>query len=421
MANVIPLFSSRLIGIAVIASVLASACSNGTIAQGQGQPPVAVELQSVETTTVRETSEFVGALEAQQRVALRPETQGRIVAIYASPGERVDAGTPILELQQDKTQAQVGGASADVDAARAALTTAGARLRAAEAEATRAAADVELQNSEYERIAQLVQEGAESRQSLDRVTNSQATAQATLQSAQENVSVAQAELAEAQARVERAEADRRLASENLQDTRIVAPIAGVVGDVPVKVGDYVTPETTLTSIIQNGALDLNISVPIERSPDLRVGLPVELLDAEGNSITRGEISFVSPQVNNADQAVLAKASFPNDGRLKDGQFVRARVIWESSPGILVPTEAVTRVAGKTFVFVAVPNAEATSDDQPQQIAQQRPVTLGDIQGNSYHVLSGIEPGDQVITSGVLNLSDGAPIMPGQTEQSVTSQ
>lgn len=410
--------SGQLIGFALLASVFASACSGGgdPPAQGQGMPPALVELQAVETTTVRESSEFVGALEAQERVALSPETEGRVVQIYASSGQAVDRGTPIIALKSDRTEAEVSGASADVAAATAAVNTARQRLQAAEAERARAEADVRLQTTEYERTRRLVEAGAQARQELDRVTNSRDTAIAALQAATENVDAAQAELNQAEAQLARAQADRAVASTNLEDTQVVAPIAGVVGDIEVKVGDYVTPQDVLTSIIQNDALELNIAIPLERTNQLRVGLPVELLDAQGELLTRGEISFVSPEVNTADQAVLAKASFPNqDNRLKDGQFVRARIVWQSAPGILVPTVAVTRIAGQPFVYVAEPG-EPSESGEPQMIARQRPVELGEIQGNSYQVRSGIEPGDQVITSGILNLSDGAPVMVGQPDQ-----
>jgi len=414
MARVSRSLSSRLVGVALLASMVASACSNPD-AQGQGFPPAMVETQTTKTDRVQDSSEFVGALEAQERVQLRPEIDARIVAILASPGDRVEAGTPILELRADVDRAQVSGAIADVEAARAAVNTARAQLQAAEAERAQAEANVRLQTTEYERTAQLTTEGAQSQQALDQAINNRDTAIAALQAAQDQVGVAQAQLNQTQAQLSRSEADQAVASSNLSDTTVNAPIAGVVGNIPVKVGDFVTTADTLTSIIQNQTLDLNIAVPIERNEQLRVGLPVELVDGQGTVVVQGQISFISPEVNTADQAVLAKASFPNNGNLRDGQFVRARIIWQTGAGILIPTAAVTRIAGQTFVFVAEAG-EPGPDGQPQQVARQKPVTLGNIQGNSYQVLSGLEPGEQVITSGVLNLQDGAPIMQGQPGQ-----
>ncbi|WP_416666566.1 efflux RND transporter periplasmic adaptor subunit [Egbenema bharatensis] len=423
MANRSPSLTHRVIGVAFLASVLTSACSNPP-AQGQGPPPAMVELEQVESTNVRESSEFVGALEAQDRVELRPEIQGRIVAIRVSPGQSVASGEPLIELRAERSQAQVSGAVADVEAAQATISTVEAELETARAELQSAIADEEFAQSDFERRRELIEEGALPEQDLDALNRALSAATANRNAAERRVEAANDRVNQARAQLSRAQADQQAAATDLDDSLVRAPIAGVVGNVPVRVGDFVTPDRALTSIVQNDTLDLNISVPIERSPQLRVGLPVELLDSEGSPLLQGQISFVSPEVNTVEQAVLAKASFPNQGQLRDGQFVRARVIWETGPGILVPVAAVTRIAGQTFVYVAQPNEEAPPD-QPQQIARQRPVQVGAIEGNRYQILSGLEPGEQVVTAGILNLSDGAPIMdgppPGQPEQPMSAQ
>ena len=413
--------SGRLLSATLLLSVLVG-CGGAPTAQAP--PPTPVELQEVKTSTVQDSSEFVGALEAQKRVALHPEVEGRIVQILVSSGQAVDAGEPIAELKADRNLTQVNSATANVNAAIAARATSAAQLKAAQADRDRAAADVTLQNTQYRRAASLVAQGAQAQQVLDQAINQRNTAIAALKSAQEQISAAQATLAQTQAQLSRAQADQATAQVDLQNNLIKAPIAGIVGDVTAKVGDYATTDTEITSIIQNGALDLSLSVPIERGNQLRVGLPVELLDAGGKPLVTGRISFVSPQVNATQQTSLAKASFPNNGKLKDGQLVRARLIWETSPGILVPTNAITRIAGQTFVYVAAKGeagkagqgsagaqAKPSGDPsgKPQQIAQQRLVKLGNIQGNSYQVLEGLKPGEQVVVTGTLNLQDGSPI------------
>ena len=430
MINVKVLRASRLTGAALMVSILAGACGGGAPSAQQGSPATLVQLQTIKSDSLLDTSEFVGALEAQAKVTLSPEVDGRIVQIFVKPGDVVQAGEPIAQLRTDRTQASVSGAIADVNAARAALNTNSALVRAAEADRESAAADVRLQEADLQRTQTLVSQGVQSRQTLDRARNSRDTAIAALRAAEEDIRAAQAALAESSAEVARSEADRAVAAEDLQDKRVVAPIAGVVGNIPVKVGDVVSSTTTLTSIIQNNALDLNISVPIERGRQLRVGIPVEMLDEQSQPLLRGRISFVSPEVSTANQSVLAKATFVNDGNLRDGQLVRTRVIWSTKPGVLVPTVAITRVAGQTFVYVAeqstpgeagaavagndsAPAAGQPPADQPQQIARQRPVTLGNIQGNQYQVISGVKAGEDVVVSGVLNLSDGVPITVGQ--------
>ncbi|MBI4785412.1 MAG: efflux RND transporter periplasmic adaptor subunit [Oscillatoriophycideae cyanobacterium NC_groundwater_1537_Pr4_S-0.65um_50_18] len=417
--------SGRLISATLLLSVLVSSCGGGA-PTAQAPPPTPVELQEVKASTVQDSSEFVGALEAQNRVELRPEVDGRIVQIFVAPGQSVAAGEPIAELKADRNVAQVTGAAADVDAAVAARNTTAAQLQAAQADVEKAQADVALQNTEYRRTASLVSEGAQAQQTLDQAANQRDTALAALKAAQEQVRANQAALSEADARLSSTQAAQDVATTDLDDNLVRAPIAGVVGNVPAKVGDYAQTDTTITSIIQNGALDLNLSVPIERTVDLRTGLAVELLDQQGKPLTTGRISFVSPEVNATDQAVLAKATFPNNGRLKDGQLVRAKIIWQTSPGILVPTNAITRIAGQTFVYVAgtgsgekpegaAAETPAPTEGQPQQVAQQRLVRLGDIQGNSYQVLEGLKPGEQIVVSGILNLQDGSPITVAQAQ------
>jgi multidrug efflux pump subunit AcrA (membrane-fusion protein) len=109
--------------------------------------------------------------------------------------------------------------------------------------------------------------------------------------------------------------------------------------------------------------------------------------------------------------VLAKAKFANvKGRLLNQQFIQARIIWEKRPGILIPAAAVSRLGRQTFVFVAQPG-DSQDSDESQLFAQQRQVTLGNLQGNEYQVLKGLKAGEKIVTAGILNLRDGVPIQP----------
>ncbi|MDB9315272.1 efflux RND transporter periplasmic adaptor subunit, partial [Spirulina sp. CS-785/01] len=293
-------------------------------------------------------------------------------------------------------------------------------------------ADVELQQEEYKRTAFLVEQGAQPQQQLDLQTRNRDAALAAQKSAQEALNAAEANIAEArervqaaeanlereQASIQEAEANVQEVSEDLRFTRVVSPITGVIGDMTANVGDYVNSGEALTTIIQNDALELRLEIPVERSEQLRMGLPVEIIGEDNGAVARGRISFISPNVQANAQSVLVKATFRNNGRVRDGQFVRARVIWDRDRGILVPAVAISRVAGQEFVFVA---QEDTSGEQPQAVARQTPVKLGDMQENSYQVLEGIEEGDRVITTNILKLRDGVPIQPQETQHNAQQQ
>ncbi|MBD2450762.1 efflux RND transporter periplasmic adaptor subunit [Nostoc sp. FACHB-152] len=369
-----------------------------------------VKVQQVGTSTTEESSNFVGALEAQQKVTLQPQIQGRIETIFVSSGQRVQKGTPIASLSLDQTQANVASSIAAASATQAGLKTAQAQLQQAQAQRTKAAADVQLQRTQFNRTQQLVKEGAQAQQELDVARNNLQTAIADLQAADKQVAAASAAVRQAQANVRAAQAGTAAAQVNVNLKRVVAPITGIVGEFPVKVGDYLNTGQTITSIIQNDALDLNLSVPSNRLKQLRIGLPVQLIDPNTQQIIgKGQINYISPTVSSDQQSILSKARFLNSqGRLRDGQYVQARVIWNRQPGLLIPTVAISRIGGQSFVFVT---ENTTVNGKQQQVVHQRLVRLGDIQGTNYQVLDGLKPGETIVTSGILKLREGTPIQP----------
>ncbi|PSP17010.1 MAG: efflux RND transporter periplasmic adaptor subunit [Cyanobacteria bacterium QS_8_64_29] len=377
-------------------------------AQQQAQaPPVTV--QTLRSRTVTESSQFVARLEAQQATTLRPETSGRVTQILVSEGERVSAGTPILELSPEKSQAELNSALARVNAARAARNQARAQLQQARAERKSTAADLELAQSEFERNRFLASEGALPEQSLDRAERDHQAARANLEAARERINSAQKRLAQARAELEQAHAQAQSAREDLQDTQVTAPIDGVVGDLAVKTGDYVSTGDHLTVLTQNRRLAIELDIPAQQADRLRTGLRVELrpqgAPPSASPLATGRIRFVAAQVDPETQTILAQARFTNPGeQLRDQQRVQATVIWGRQSGLIVPTTAISRLAGKAFIYTV-------ERQGGQTIARQTPVTLGGLQAGGYRVREGLSSGATIVTSGVTQLSDGAPITP----------
>ena len=135
---------------------------------------------------------------------------------------------------------------------------------------------------------------------------------------------------------------------------ISAPTAGIVGDVPARVGMQVSTSTLLTTIDQNDTLEVYVSVPIERSGDLKTGLPIKVMSSDGkDTLAMTTVGFISPRVDESTQSILVKGTVRNpDGALRSSQFVRARIVWKTAHGLVVPVTAVARVNGQYFVFVA---------------------------------------------------------------------
>jgi RND family efflux transporter MFP subunit len=190
---------------------------------------------------------------------------------------------------------------------------------------------------------------------------------------------------------------------------VVAPRAGIVGDVPVRVGDRVLTTTTLTTVDRPGSLEAYIYVPVEKSAQLKLNLPVQIVDDAGNLLAASRITFLSPQVDTATQTVLAKATIANSNdHLRTAQVIRARVVWGSQQKPVVPVVAVSRVGGLYFAFVAEP------DQKGGYVVRQKPLQVGQIVGNDYVVLDGVKPGDKVVVSGTQFLVDGVPVVPQES-------
>lgn len=400
--------ATLLLSIIASGSSLLSGCGSGRSTEAATPPPLPVRVQSVQKGTLANVSEFVGTLEAAEHVALQPQANGRVQEVFVASGDRVSQGNPILSLSVDQAQADVAGAQAGVRAAQSAVATAQAQLQAAQANRSKAVADVEMQRADAARAEELISQGAIAQRQADVARHNLEAAIASLQAADDQVSVAQASLAQARANANQAQARLSSVGVQLAYKQVTAPINGIVGDFNVKVGDYVNVGQTLTTLTQNTVLDMRMTIPVNESDRLRTGLPVELLDSNtGKPIATGAISFVSPRIDSASQGILATAQFDNSsGKLRDGQYVKARVTWGQNSTILVPMTAVTRIGGQGFVYV-IENQE--HDGKTVQVAAQRPVKLGELQGDRYEILDGIKTGDQIAVSNTLKLRNGAPV------------
>jgi len=384
------------------------ACSAAHSASETSVPqPVPVVLSTVERQTVRETSEFVATLRSRRSVAIRPQVEGRVVRILAANGQQVAAGAALLEIDPARQRTALAGAEAAIRAAEAERDSARAQIATLKAERREREANLQFARAQRDRYAALATEGAVSRQEADRYETAHTAAWAALTALDERIRSAGASLVRAGRALEQARAAASGERVQLNYFRVGAPFAGRVGDIPVRVGDYVTPQTELTTVTDNRQLELYLNVPVERATALTVGRSLELTDERGELLGTSRIAFVSPEVDERTQAVLVKAIVDNAaGHLRSEQFVRARLIWQSRPGLAVPASAVVRVGGQDFVFVA-------QDSPAGPVARQRPVTLADdLRKGRYPVLAGLAPGQRVVVSGVQKLSDGAPIAPG---------
>jgi RND family efflux transporter MFP subunit len=354
------------LGIALVALSASVACSKNAAQtpHAGGMPAMPVKVLEAKAMPVNDSSEYVATLKSRDSAVIMPQVEGQITQIFVHSGDTVAAGSALVEIDPLKQQATVKSQ-----------------------ESARAAQQAQLSwaKQQYERAQGLAAAGVVSKQDLDQ-------AKAAMDAAQAQMDALEAQVSEQQVQ--------------LHYYKVVAPRAGIVGDVPVRVGDRVTTQTQLTTVDQPGTLEAYVYVPVERSSQLKMNLPVQVLDSNGKVVADTRVSFISPQVDNTTQTVLIKARIANgNDALRQSQFIRARVVWGTHQNPEVPILAVSRLAGQYFAFVAEPQNGGAF------VAKQKPLTIGETVGNDYEVRDGIKPGDKVIISGTQFLMDGAPVIP----------
>jgi RND family efflux transporter MFP subunit len=309
---------------------------------------------------------YVATIKSRRSASVSPQVDGNITKIFVVSGQSVKAGQPLMQIDPLKQTAAVEqqvGSQAQANAA------------------------YQFNKAEVERQKKLFDAGITSRQAYDTAVQNFESSKAAYDASAAGTATQKQQLAY---------------------YLIRAPFAGIVGDIPVHVGDYVTqnavPSTILTTVDDPSGLEAYIYLPTERLAEVKLGLPVDIFDTDGNVVAKSTISFVSPQVDNGLQGILAKAEVPPGAKVRNQQVVNARVVWNSTPKPTVPVLAVTQIGGQSFVYLAQPRGNGF-------MAHQVPVTLGETIGNIYPVLGGLKPGDQVIVSGLQFIGEGAPVSP----------
>ena len=322
-----------------------------------------VQTVAISLAPVPQASEYVATIKSRRSATLQPQVDGRLTGITVRSGDRVKAGQTLMSIDPLHQQASVD---------------------AQHATELQKKAVFDYNTTQLARQKKLFDAGIVSREVFDQE-----------QQAYDN----------SKADYEASVASRKMGEEQLAYYTVRAPFDGVIGDIPVHVGDYVSPQTQLTTVDENKDLEAYIYIPTERASQIRMGLEVDLLDTSGKLLEKSKIDFISPQVDNTLQGILAKApAHLGPETLRNSQLVKARVVWSTASMAVVPVLAVTRQGGQSFVFVA-------KQQNGMYVATQTPVVLGDTVGNSYSVTSGLNAGDRVIVSSTQFLVNNMPVQP----------
>ncbi len=355
-------------------------------AQFGPQGPPAVGVIAAERRSVTETSEFVGRIEAINRVDLRARVTGFLQERLFREGQEVAANQPLFRLERAPFEAEVARAQAQVASAEAELTNATLNLN---------------------RARELMRSSAGTQQRVDEATAQQRTAQANLLGAQAALRVAQI---------------------NLGYTEITAPVAGKIGRATYSVGSVVGPNSEpLATIVSQDPMRVSFPVSLRTGSELRdryasrggsdaVRVRVRLPNGQLHGAA-GRIDFIDPQVDRSTDTVLVRAVIDNppiegvgmgtaDRPLIDGMFVSVFVEGaEPVQAVVIPRAAVLQDQAGNYVFVV----------DGENRAQRRGVQLGRSIADQVVVEGGLEGGERVVAEGVQRVRPGQPVQPGPVQ------
>ncbi len=351
------------LSVALAMGLVATGCEKKQAAPAPAMQAMPVKTVAVAMAPVAESSEYVATIKSRRSATMQPQVSGRLIQIQVRSGDHVRNGQPLMSID---AQPQL------------------ATVQAQRATEQQKKAVYDFNTIELERQRKLFDAGVTSRDAFDQAQQAYSNSKADYESAV---------------------ALRKTQEEQLAYYTIRAPFDGIVGDIPVHVGDYVSSSTLLTTVDDNADLEAYIYVPTDRSSLVRLGLEVELADTSGKLLEKTKIDFLSPQVDPTLQGILVKAPVhATPEMVRNAQLVKARIIWSTKQMPVVPVLAVTRQGTQSFVFVA-------EQKDGRFVASEVPVTLGETVGNNYAIMSGLSTGDRVIVSSTQFLVNGMPVVP----------
>lgn len=384
---------------------LISACLSGC-SEKQADAPIVipVKAETITNQMIADRTQLVGWMDSRRSVNLFPRVDGYVNKIYVKSGQFVKQGQLMIEIDPTKQQATVDSCRSEVAYAQAELEKEKGHFKSLMAQKNADTAKYDYENLQYSRYYWLNKKDVVAQAMVDTSDTSRQVAKATVESVEQEIGAQADVIASAQKKLEAMNSKLKEQETILSYYFIKAPFDGIVGDLPAKEGDYVDAKSTLTSVSQTKPLEINVEVPKVYAQQLHEGLELELMGTDGKLAGHFPLFYVSPIIDIRSQSVLVKAVYDNQkGIFRPAQSIEAQIIFKRQLGLTVPTEALSFMAGKPFVFLVFPEKEGKT------IAKQFPVTVTSVEENRALISSGLKPGDKVIVSGVQNLFDGAAI------------
>ena len=402
----------------VVAAAFVASCRGSKANVRKEEPnanaqPATVEGVTTAAAITRELPRFfeaTGSLAGDQQTDVAPQTSGKVVAIGVDIGSYVKRGQILIKLDDSELKLRVDQAAAQVEQAKAAVRQAEEKigLRSGQAfdpnkvaEVASAKVAFELAEKNLKRAEKLIESGDVSRSFYDdqRARRDQLKEQYEVQVAQARQNYAGVDVS--RTNVANAQAALALARKNLSYAVIPAPIDGFVSERIADLGEYVSPQQKVVTIVRTNPLRIRIDIPEQAISEVKVGQSVSITtSAWPDKNFAGRVARIAPNVSAQSRTLTVEAEIDNSGNaLKPGQFATVRILQErADPAVLVPARAVINEAGVSRIYVI-------KDGH----AEQRLVQIGQTDGDLIEIRTGVAADELVATSNLEQLSDGIAV------------
>jgi HlyD family secretion protein len=386
------------------------------------EPAAPVQVEPAKHDTIQRIVTAEAVLFPLKQATIVPKISAPVQRFLVSRGDKVREGQLLAVLENRDLVAAAEESKGLYQQAQATYETTTAATMPEDM--TKAKADVETArqtldsaNKVYENRLALVRKGALAQKTADDAKLALVQAQSQYDTTQQHLkslqTVGQTEqLKGAQAQVQSAKAHYDAAAAQAAYAEIRSPISGFIADRPINIGEMASSGSALFSIINTSRLVARANIPVEQAASIRVGNKAQIT-APGGELA-GKVTVVSPSVDPSTTTVGVWVEAPDtEGALKLGTTANLSIeAGTVDNAVVVPADAIlSSDEGGEKVMLAGPDS----------VAHERKVKLGIRSGDEVQILSGINPGDQVITQGALGLDDKAKIRIAKAEDKATDE
>jgi multidrug efflux pump subunit AcrA (membrane-fusion protein) len=378
----------------------------------EAEPIVPVQVTPVRQDSIRRIVTADAVLFARDWSNVMPKISAPVRKFYVNRGDHVKQGQLVAELESGDLRAAAAESTGQLAQAEANYrTTAGA---AVPEEVSKAQADVQAAKQTADAAQKLLdnreklmREGALARKLVDDAQVAYAQAKSTYETAQSHLKALQSvgkqeQIKGAEAQVEAAKGHQQSAQAQVSYAQIRSPIAGVISDRPVYPGEMANAGAPLFTVMDISSVSAHANIPQTEAAYLKVGNAATITQTGTTVEVAGRVTMVSPAVDPNSTTVQVWVAAANPGeRLKPGASVRVAIVAATLPNaVVVPSTAILPATdGGTSVIVA------GSDS----VAHEKKVEIGIREPDKVQILSGVKPGDQVVTVGGVGLQDGTKV------------